>query len=83
MPFAPYQRLLPPEYEDNLSLPRGGLTSSMLPSPRKVSQIVHQGINKVKEQSKFSQMVMQFGQFLDHDFTLTPEQEKDLSIGFR
>ena len=76
VPFAPFTRLLPPEYEDNLSLPRGGLTSSKLPSARKVSRIVHQGVNKGKEQSKFSQMVMQFGQFLDHDFTLTPEQEK-------
>ena len=55
------------------------MTSSRLPSARKVSLLVHQAQveNKGKEQSKISQMVMQFGQFLDHDFTLTPEQERD------
>ena len=76
-PFVPFTRLLPAEYDDAESLPRGGLTSSTLPSPRKVSTTVHQVIKTRKEQIKFSQMVMQFGQFLDHDLTLTPEQERD------
>ena len=73
VPFAPFKRLLPPEYEKNLSLPRGGLTSSKLPSARKVSRIVHQDANEGNKQGKFSQMVMQFGQFLDHDLTSTPQ----------
>jgi len=75
--FVPFTRLLPAEYDDAESLPRGGLTSSSLPSPRKVSTTVHQVIKRTKEQTKFSLMVMQFGQFLDHDLTLSPEQERE------
>merc|ERR1719481_1586505 len=75
-PFASFTRLIDPDYEDGVGLPRGGLTSSKLPSSRKVSNVVHQ-VAKKNTKQKFSQMVMQFGQFLDHDFTLTPEQERN------
>ena len=63
------------EYADLKSLPRGGLSSSTLPSPRKISSFVH----RLKEpfgDSTVTVMLMQFGKFLDHDITLTWEQGK-------
>ena len=63
-------------YSDSKSLPRGGLSSSTLPSPRKISSVVHRGEEPVGD-STVTVMLMQFGQFLDHDITLTPEQGKN------
>ena len=69
-----FTRLMPVAYEDNISLPRGGLNpNSTLPSPRNVSWTVH-GVQETKNKPAVSVMLMQFGQFLDHDITLTPEQ---------
>ena len=61
------------EYADNVSLPRGGRDPSSLPSPRDVCTAVHR-VQETDPKSPVSLMVMQFGQFLDHDMTLTPEQ---------
>ena len=61
------------EYEDKKFLPRGGLNPSRLPSPREVSAKVHR-VKETNLRQPISLMVMQFGQFLDHDITLTPEQ---------
>ena len=69
----PFLRLLNSSYFDTKSLPRGGLTSSSLPSPRKVSSAIHRSNGKGTS-ATISVMLMQFGQFLDHDITLTPEQ---------
>ena len=68
-------RLMPVAYKDNISLPRGGLNPSTLPSPRRVSSKVH-GVQETQSKPAVSVMLMQFGQFLDHDITLTPEQGK-------
>ena len=68
-----FQRLIANTYEDGVSLPRGGMNPSTLPSPRAVSAAVHRG-KKATMNQPISMLVMQFGQFLDHDITLTPEQ---------
>jgi peroxidase len=68
-----FTRLMTNEYADSISLPRGGMNPSNLPSPRVVSSAVHR-VKETKPKPPVSVMLMQFGQFLDHDMTLTPEQ---------
>jgi len=58
-----------------VSEPRGGRTVSRLPNPRYISQKNHPDSDN--PDSRFTHMVMQFGQFLDHDLTLTPKDGKD------
>ena len=74
-PFARFMDT-DPAYEDGRDgqQPRGGnpLKDAGLPNPRSVSEAVHMPGQGVKN-SNISLMVMQFGQFLDHDITLTPE----------
>ena len=60
------QRLLPPEYEDGVESPR----SSGLPSPRAVSTDTIS--SDTRENDKYTLMLMQWGQFVDHDITHTP-----------
>ena len=70
---TPLTRLMTNAYSDNRNLPRGGLTNSSLPSPRNISSSVHRVLS-TKAKPPVSVMLMQFGQFLDHDISLTPEQ---------
>ena len=74
-----FTRLLPNAYADSISLPRGGLNPSTLPNPRDVSSAVH-GVQETGTKPSISVMLMQFGQFLDHDITLTPEQGKSTKL---
>ena len=60
------QRLLPPEYEDGVESPR----TRDLPSPRSVSTATIS--SQTKENAKYTLMLMQWGQFVDHDITHTP-----------
>ena len=76
MPTTAFQRLLSSDYSDGVGLPRGGLTSSSLPSARAVSVAVHQTHEETNHNDSLGLMVMQFGQFLNHDFMLTPNQNK-------
>ena len=70
----PFARSLDPAYADGVDgeVPRGGFNPSSLPNPRSVSRAVHRPGQGVRSKN-VSLMVMQFGQFLDHDLTLTPE----------
>ena len=68
---TPHRRLLPPQYEDSISIPRQkSVRGSKLPNARKVSQEIH--TNEHVPDPKFTLMLMQWGQFLDHDMTHTP-----------
>ena len=68
----PMRRLAPPAYADGVSEPR------LLPladGPRQVSNGAHNpGTGpEVLSSKDFTHMAMQFGQFLDHDITITPQ----------
>ena len=81
---APFSRLLPALYEDGISSLRGALQaqSEILtigpfaapnPSARLISETVVQNVSQ--EELPFTHILMQFGQFLDHDLDLSPELE--------
>jgi hypothetical protein len=51
--------------------PRRTVTGDPLPNPRVLSSLIHRSLNAPS--SKFSLMLMQWGQFLDHDVTSTAQ----------
>ena len=65
-------RLLPAEYHDGISQPRSySVTRSPLPNPRAVSTTILERLESLDPQ--YNLMVMQWGQFIDHDFALVPQ----------
>ncbi|XP_068126278.1 myeloperoxidase-like [Hyperolius riggenbachi] len=74
-----YKRLLPPNYEDGISLPKGWTATNKingfpLPMARNVSnQVVQFPNNTLTLDPDRSLMFMQWGQFLDHDTDLSPD----------
>ena len=68
----PFARSLDAAYEDGKEVPRGGVNPSTLPNARSVSRAVHRP-QQGEKSTNATLMLMQFGQFLDHDITLTPE----------
>lgn len=66
-----FARLLPSAYEDGVSRPRVTASNGQpLPNPRTVSSLIHPDISNLH--SRYSLMLMQYAQFLDHDLTMTP-----------
>ena len=66
-----FARMLPAAYDDDVAKPRSkSTTGSKLPSPRTISTAIHDDVPH--PHSRYTLMVMQFGQFLDHDITFTP-----------
>ncbi|XP_066153356.1 uncharacterized protein [Euwallacea fornicatus] len=66
-----FNRLLPSAYEDGISKPKvTGVTGIHLPNPRTISRVVHPDISNLHK--RYTLMVMQFAQLLDHDITMTP-----------
>lgn len=66
-----FARLLPPVYEDGVSKPRiSSVTGSPLPNPRVISTVIHPDISNLH--NRYTLMVMQYAQFIDHDLTMTP-----------
>ncbi|XP_033756984.1 peroxidasin-like [Pecten maximus] len=72
------KRYLRPVYHDGINSPRlMGRDGLPLPSARLVSNVVHSSGGFVRQDCHLSAMVMQWGQFLDHDLVGTPVLKKD------
>lgn len=70
MAFSPFERLMYPEYDDGVNEPKTkGASGRPLPNPRVVSTSVV--LNQDSPSRGYSLLLMQYGQFLDHDMTLT------------
>lgn len=76
-PYHPYWgksrvchiRILSPDYADGISAPRESIyPHAPLPSPRLLSEIIH---NDLYLPGPYNLMKMQWGQFINHDITLT------------
>ena len=70
--FRALRRILPPDYDDGISLPRqkSRVDLNSLPNARQISRTIHSEKNSPSK--IFTHMVMQFGQFIDHDIGHTP-----------
>ncbi|WP_234994936.1 peroxidase family protein [Microbulbifer donghaiensis] len=73
---SPLLRLVTPAYSDGISLPAG----SSRPNPRVISNAICQQLAPQLDGSGHTSMVFQWGQFLDHDLSLTPAGEEPLPI---
>ncbi|XP_062402501.1 eosinophil peroxidase [Sardina pilchardus] len=76
---TPYNRWLPPEYEDTLGAPRGwdpqrSYNNFTLPPVRCVSHSVLYTHNEnISLDSSLSHLLVEWGQWIDHDLVLTPQ----------
>ncbi|XP_070195291.1 peroxidasin-like isoform X2 [Littorina saxatilis] len=73
----PFERLLEPIYENGFNTPvgwnRGKLYNGLhLPSPRLVSSLL-MATPEITNDDLYTHMLMQWGQFLDHDLDLSPQ----------
>uniref|UniRef100_A0A182FA25 Uncharacterized protein n=1 Tax=Anopheles albimanus TaxID=7167 RepID=A0A182FA25_ANOAL len=72
----PFERLLPPAYEDGVWAPRlhSAVTGRLLPNAREISVVVFPDNDRPDPQ--FNLLLMQFGQFMSHDFTRSASVRK-------
>ncbi|KAL1478693.1 hypothetical protein MTO96_016023 [Rhipicephalus appendiculatus] len=64
-----FERFMPPNYADGLTLPRVSIDGNPLPNPRVVSVAADPDADFPNQRNTL--MLMQFAQFVDHDLTLT------------
>ncbi|CAL4065298.1 unnamed protein product, partial [Meganyctiphanes norvegica] len=69
--YRPFARFLPPDYSDGIEALRVSVRAGDLPNPRITSATIHRPLNRPS--LKITMMVMQWGQFLDHDLTATAQ----------
>lgn len=74
---SPFKRLLPPSYEDGVGLPVGWSGNKV--SARVISSKLL-AADKVEGNDNYTLMLMQIGQFLDHDLDLTPVSPSSIVI---
>jgi len=67
--MSSFNRLLNPSYADGFDKPRVASDGGQLPGAREVSLIL--APDKHEPNPRYTLLVMQFGQFLDHDLTRT------------
>lgn len=69
MSETPFKRILNPIYDDGLNMPRRrSAMGRTLPNPRKIALVIHHELDMI---SHVTNMFPHFGQFIDHDLTLT------------
>lgn len=78
---VPFLRLLDPAYQDGVGLPVGWVAGaqSSRPSPRLISRQLISS-REVTGDEHLTLMLMQFGQFLDHDLDLSPVSPSDIAF---
>ena len=85
---TPFARIVPPFYEDGISSLRGDLQAktgnvfslSAFGAPAPSARLISKTLifrNDSREENDFTHLLMQWGQFLDHDLDLSPELEAD------
>ncbi|HXV66210.1 MAG TPA: peroxidase family protein [Nitrosopumilaceae archaeon] len=67
-------RIVSADYDDGIKIPRGGNNPSTLPSPREISNVVIAQSVSIPNPQGASDMLWQWGQFIDHDLDLTLTQ---------
>ncbi|KAM4040370.1 thyroid peroxidase [Anomaloglossus baeobatrachus] len=75
-------RWLPSQYEDGITEPKGWNTDFLyinfsLPPVREVTnKIIHASNKAVQEDSLYSHIIIEWGQYIDHDMAFTPQSIK-------
>ncbi|XP_043561977.1 eosinophil peroxidase-like [Chiloscyllium plagiosum] len=83
---VPYTRWLLPEYDDGFSLPKGWVKSKEynrfpLPLARTVSTaILYTGNENISLDSRYAHILVEWGQWIDHDMDLTPQTTSSSSF---
>ncbi|XP_045583395.2 salivary peroxidase/catechol oxidase isoform X1 [Procambarus clarkii] len=82
MSNTPTQRILPPTYDDGVYAPRTrAVDGSPLPNVRQISSNVFVDVNRPDEAHTLT--LMQWGQFLDHDFAHVPFPTMENGMGIQ